>query len=107
MELTGTIVSIADTQIVSDKFRKREFVILDKSGKYDQTIQFEAAQDNVDLLDKVTEGQEVTVSFDIRGREWKSPKGEVKYFNTLAAWKITPVNGTEKKQDDDEFDPFK
>ena len=30
----------------------------------------------------------MTVSFNLRGREWTSPKGEIKYFNSLEAWRI-------------------
>jgi len=28
----------------------------------------------------------------LRGREWTSPQGEVKYFNTLDAWRVEAVN---------------
>ena len=31
---------------------------------------------------------QVEVSFNLRGREWTSPDGVVKYFNTLDAWRI-------------------
>ena len=37
------------------------------------------------------EGQEVEVSFNLRGREWKSPQGDVKYFNTLNAFKLDTI----------------
>ena len=30
----------------------------------------------------------VNVEFSVRGREWKSPSGEIKYFNSLDAWTI-------------------
>ena len=28
------------------------------------------------------------MTFNIRGREWTSPQGEVKYFNSLDAWRV-------------------
>ena len=34
----------------------------------------------------------VEVFFNLRGREWTNPQGEVKVFNTLDAWKIQPLN---------------
>jgi hypothetical protein len=49
---------------------------------------FELTQDKTSLLDSVMEGQEVEVSFNLRGREWRSPSGDVKYFNTLNAFKV-------------------
>ena len=87
--IKGTIKVIMDVQQISDKFKKREFVLDTKSGQYDQVIALQLTQDNVDMIDAHKVGDEVNVSFDLRGREWTSPKdGQVKYFNTLSAWKI-------------------
>ncbi len=33
-------------------------------------------------------GDEVRVEFSLRGREWKSPQGELKYFNSLDVWTL-------------------
>ncbi|GIT73591.1 MAG: hypothetical protein Ct9H300mP28_34050 [Pseudomonadota bacterium] len=40
------------------------------------------------IVDSFQEGQEVEVHFELRGREWTSPQGQVKYFNSLQAWKL-------------------
>ena len=58
------------------------------SSQYPQHISFQATQDRCSLLDGVNVGDTVTVHFNLRGREWTSPQGEIKYFNTLEAWKI-------------------
>ena len=47
-----------------------------------------------DLIDNLSIGQEVDVHFNLRGRKWTDPKGEVKYFNSLQAWRIDPVSAT-------------
>ena len=88
MQLTGIIKVKKDEQAVSDKFRKRDFVLTDNSSQYPQHISFQATQDRCSLLDGVNVGDTVTVHFNLRGREWTSPQGEIKYFNTLEAWKI-------------------
>ena len=90
-KLTGTIKVIKDTVQVSEKFAKREFVINDASSMYPQDISFQSVQDKCSMLDGYTEGENVEVSFNLRGREWTSPQGEVKYFNTLDAWRIEKV----------------
>lgn len=90
-KLTGTVKVIKDTVQVTEKFAKREFVISETSSMYPQDISFQAAQDKCSMLDGVTEGEQVEVSFNLRGREWTSPQGEVKYFNTLDAWRIEKV----------------
>lgn len=86
--LTGILKVKKDTQKVTDSFQKREFVITDNSSQYPQHCQFQLVQDKCNLLDPVNEGEEITVSFNLRGREWTSPQGEVKYFNSLDAWRI-------------------
>jgi len=92
-QLTGKLRVKKNTQQVTDSFKKREFVITDESTQYAQHVLFQLTQDKCDLLDAVNEGDEVKVSFNLRGREWTSPKdGEVKFFNSLDAWKIESMN---------------
>src|SRR4051812_14815180 len=88
MELTGTLKVKNNEQQVSDKFKKREFVITDNSSQYPQFIQFQLTQDRCALLDSYKEGDEIKVFFNIRGREWKNPQNEIKYFNSLEAWRL-------------------
>ena len=95
MQVKGTIKVINQTQVISEKFSKREFVLTDES-QYPQDILFQATQDKCSLLDNIGVGQQVEVSFNLRGREWTSPAGEVKYFNTLEAWRIEVVGGLSK-----------
>jgi hypothetical protein len=91
-KMKGVIKVIRQTQQVSEKFSKREFVVTDNSDeKYTQDIMFELKQDKTSLLDNFIEGQEVEVSFNLKGREWTSPQGEVKYFNTLDAYKVESI----------------
>ena len=91
MEITGRIKLIRDTQVVSDKFKKREFVIT-TDGEYPDHIQCEFIQDKCSLLDSYNVNQMVTVGINIRGREW-TKDGVTRYFNTIQAWKISAVGG--------------
>lgn len=89
MDITGKLVEIFDTQQVSDRFQKREFVIEHvENPQYPEYIKFELIQDKVDLLDSFQPGQELQVFFNLKGRRWNSPQGETKYFNTLQAWRL-------------------
>lgn len=91
---TGTVKKVGDTIKVSDKFSKRELVLTDSSGMYPQDISFEFVQDKTSDLDSIMEGQEVEVSWNLRGREWISPQGEAKYFNTLDGWRVDVIGGS-------------
>jgi hypothetical protein len=88
-KLTGTIKMIEAKQEISEKFSKREFVVtINESDKYPQDILLQLTNAKCDILDSFMEGQGVDVSFNLRGRAWTSPNGEVKYFNTLEAWRV-------------------
>ena len=88
--LKGKLIVKGDEQQITEKFKKREFVIQDDAEQYPQVISFQLVQDKCSLLDAYNEGDEISVNFNVRGREWTSPKdGQTKYFNSLEAWKIT------------------
>jgi hypothetical protein len=85
----GVVKTIGPTVNVTEKFSKREFVIEMKDGMYSQVVQFQMAQDKCSLLDTIGIGQDVEVSFNLRGREWTDPKtGQIKVFNTLDAFRV-------------------
>jgi len=98
--LKGEIKIINEVQKVSDSFRKREFVVLDASGQYPQTILFQAVQERADLLNNFKAGDIVEVTFFLRGREWTNPKdGAVRFFNSLDVWKIEGDRNTAPASD--------
>ena len=87
VSITGTIKLIEDTVEVSEKFKKRGFVV-ETADQYPQTVYLETHQDNVSILDNVAEGEHVTAHLNIRGREWVNPEGVSKFFNTLVCWRL-------------------
>jgi hypothetical protein len=92
IETTGKLFKIDETKQVSDKFSKREFVLeLADNPKYPQFVLFQLTGDRCGQLDGLGVGDSVRVEFSLRGREWRSPSGEVKYFNSLDVWKLEPV----------------
>jgi single-stranded DNA-binding protein len=92
IEATGKLHTIFETKQVSDRFTKREFVIeLTDNPKYPQVVLFQLTGDRCAQLDRFNVGDEVRIDFSLRGREWKSPQGDVKYFNSLDVWKVEPA----------------
>jgi len=89
IEATGKLHTIFETKQVSERFSKREFVVeMSDNPKYPQVVLFQLTGDRCTQLDGLNVGDQVTIDFSLRGREWKSPSGEVKYFNSLDVWKI-------------------
>ena len=110
-KITGTIKVLNPTVQVSEKFAKREFVLTENTSQYPQDILFQAVQDRCAMLDTMQVGEQVEVSFNLRGREWTSPQGEVKFFNSLDAWRIEkmgqgmPAGGPSSNDETDDL-PF-
>jgi hypothetical protein len=93
IETTGKLHTIFETKQVSERFSKREFVLeLTDNPKYPQTVLFQLTGDRCAQLDGMQVGDMVRIDFSLRGREWRSPQGEVKYFNSLDVWKVEPAS---------------
>lgn len=94
METTGRIHTLFDVQQVTERFRKREFVVeLADNPRYPQYVLFQLTGDRCDGLEGFEVGDEVRVEFSLRGREWKSPKGETRFFNSLDVWTLERIGG--------------
>ena len=95
VEVSGKIKVLGDVKTYGDNgFRKREVVIITEE-QYPQHLLIEFVQDRCELLDSFNVGDKVTISINLRGREWQNPEGEVKYFNSIHGWRIekeTSVN---------------
>ncbi len=98
MEATGRLHTIFDTKQVSERFSKREFVVeMSDNPKYPQMVLFQLTGDRCIQLDGMNVGDAVTIEFSLRGREWKSPSGEVKYFNSLDVWRVEPARANNNR----------
>jgi hypothetical protein len=95
-EIKGSFVLIRPTQKVSDKFQKREFVIV-TDEKYPQHLQFQCVNDKCSILESFTEGQSCIVHYNLRGNKYTPKTGEDKYFVSLEAWKIEAHFDSTKK----------
>lgn len=100
-ELTGKLIEKFDTQQVSEKFKKREFVIEkeDNNGGmvFVDTIKFQLTQDRCNLLDPFSLHDDIKISFNIKGNKWERD-GKTNYFTNLDAWRIEAGGATEAPQ---------
>lgn len=79
----GRVHKIFPTEQKTATFSAREFVIEVQEGQYPQMVKFQLTQDKCAIMDDYNEGDQVTVDFDLRGREWND-----KYFTNLNAWRV-------------------
>ena len=91
MELQGTVKKIFEIQSFPSGFQKREMVILTQE-QYPQPISIEFLSEKINLLDHISEGDQVKIGINIRGREWTNPEGQVKYFNSITGWRLEKLS---------------
>jgi hypothetical protein len=82
-ELSGSVKVIGDVQSFNSGFSKRELVVTIPDGNYPQDICVEFHKERADLLNGLAVGDNVMVTFNLRGREYNG-----RYYNTLVAWKL-------------------
>ncbi|MGF7232980.1 DUF3127 domain-containing protein [Arachidicoccus sp.] len=93
-EAIGKLVAKYDTMQRSETFKTREFVIEksdDIGGRIiTNYIKFQCVQDKTALPDKFNIGDELKVSFNLKGSKW-SRDGRENYITNLDAWRIEPA----------------
>lgn len=97
LEITGKLSEIFLTLQISERFRKREFIldITEESNgnTYPNFAKFQASQNKCDVLDSYKVGEMVKVHFNIRGNNVTSQKdGKTYNITNLDVWKIERVN---------------
>jgi len=103
-EVTGKLHAKYETQQVSERFRKREFVLElteEINGNvYTNYAKMQLVQNKCDLLDRFNEGDMLRVNFNIKGNRWERD-GKVNFITNLDAWRIEaapPANTTAAAQ---------
>lgn len=101
MTVKGILHAKGETQQITPKFSKREFAIKTDNEKYPQFIGIQLINEKCAILDQWEIGDEIEANINLRGRQWETPDGKIKYINTLEAWRLTtnPINSTQTKRD--------
>lgn len=83
----GILKSFEETVVISEKFKKREFV-LETVESYPQKIKFELVNTFVDYINQFKIGEEIELTFSIRGNEYQG-----KVYNNLRVVSMSKPNG--------------
>jgi hypothetical protein len=101
-ETTGKIIEVGAVNQVSDKFKKREFVIEKKeaggAAVFIDYIKFQLTQDKCDLINESFLNEDVKIWFNLRGNKWERD-GKINYFTNLDVWKIEKLSSLAGDQD--------
>ena len=106
MDIKGKVHEISPIMNVTETFKKRELIVeYAENPSYPEYIKFEALQDKVNLFDNLKTGDQVEVSFNLRGRPWTDRNGKTAYFNTLVVWRINVLGGAQPESSAPEYMP--
>ncbi|GIV54663.1 MAG: hypothetical protein KatS3mg039_1181 [Candidatus Kapaibacterium sp.] len=105
-EAVGTLYKVFPEQQVTERFRKREFILCIQDGMYQQHVKFVLKQDRCGLIDGYDLGTELKVTFSISGREVQGRDGEPIYFTSLDVWRIEPLGNELPVRDASQEYPF-
>ena len=94
MQITGKIYRIDAEQQISEKFRKREFILEVEDAGYKQYLLLQCIQDRVDLLDQYTTGEMATCHINLKGRLWTNNDNVEKCFNSIECWRLEKQDAT-------------
>lgn len=97
-EISGKVIQIFPIEQKSERFKKREFVVekSETTGErvFTDYVKFQATNDKCDILETLKVGDEVKVSFNIRGNKWEKGDGTISYFTNLDAWRVEAGSGS-------------
>ncbi|MCF8357842.1 MAG: DUF3127 domain-containing protein [Prolixibacteraceae bacterium] len=104
MEIKGKIIQFLPVQSGTSKagneWSKQEFVI-ETGDQFPRKVCFTLFGDKISLLNGISVGDEVDVSFNIESREYNG-----KWFHNINAWRINPAQPTQQAaQQDSPFPP--
>ena len=94
-EVSGKVIDISPVNQVSEKFKKREFVIEKKeaggAAVFIDYIKFQLLQDKCDLINESFMNEDVKIWFNLKGNKWERD-GKINYFTNLDAWRIEKIS---------------
>ena len=93
--ISGILFKVYATEVKSEKFSKREFVVkMDKDVNgtiYSEYAKFQVMNTKCDSLNDLVEGSEVEVKFNLSGKPWTNKEGVEQYFTNLNAWSVKVI----------------
>lgn len=79
---------VFDLQTFPSGFSKRELVVT-TDERYPQDIKIDFLKEKADMLEDLSDGEAVTVHFDIRGREYNG-----RFYTDLSGWRVDKGAGS-------------
>lgn len=96
--LNGTVEKLSPVQHIGEKNYPKQLVWIQTDGKYPQTVELEAFGDRANDTSILSVGDQVDLTFDLKGRKWTGKDGIEKCFTTLSILKVEVKGKTSYKE---------
>ncbi|MCF0191190.1 MAG: DUF3127 domain-containing protein [Marinilabiliaceae bacterium] len=101
-ELIGKLYKKGEIQTRGNNgFQFREFIVEEpnpQNPQWSNFVPFQASGNSLNAIDSFNVGDEIVVTYDLRGRLWTNPQGEERALLNLSAWRVTPYTGQQMQQ---------
>lgn len=100
---TGILLNRSDIKTTESGFTSIEFYLDCKTfdqntgQEYPNKLKFQLIGDRVSLLDQYKRGERISVSFNIKGREYDKQDGTKGHIQNLNVWKIEKVQNFQQQ----------
>lgn len=91
-DLEGTLHEVKPTQQITDKFKKREFIVECSNGNYTEFIKCELTGEQTAKLDGAKIGNHVIAQCSIKGRYYNKKDGTQGHANNIICYNVQHVN---------------
>lgn len=113
MEITAKVYKVGETQQVTDKFKKRELIVItEPNSQYPQHIKVQFSQDKCEQADSIRPGDECKFEVNLRGRLYTDKNGQENTVTNLEVWRVTKLSSasqpatTQLSEPEDDSLPF-
>lgn len=100
LEIQGKLHEVFDTMQVTEKFKKREFIVEIDDNGYIQYVKFQLNQDKCTIIDNYTPNERIKVYFNFSGRQYTKKTGEKDYITNIVAWRLEKIDQTKNTTED-------
>ena len=87
-DLEGKLSDVKPTQQITEKFKKREFIVECSDGNYTEFIKCEATGETTSKLDNAKIGSQIIVQCALKGRYFNKKDGTQGHANNIIAYNI-------------------
>lgn len=87
-EIIGKVYFKSEVERIGANQMQKQIVVVETDAQYPQKLPIEFIKEKVDLLNNLQIGEQVKVSVNVRGNEYKDKNQRTRFGLSFQGWKI-------------------